>query len=672
MYRNNKKFLVTMALPYANGDIHLGHLLEAIQTDTYVRFQRLNGNEVVYVCADDTHGTPIELSALRQKITPEELIAKVYERHIKDYEAFNIGFDIFYTTNSSENRKLAVYFYNNLKKNNLIIEKEIEQYYCEKDKRFLPDRFIVGICPKCKAEKQYGDVCEVCGATYNPSELIEPHCIICDSIPVMKKSTHLYVQLNKCEDFLREYVNRNDVLQEEMKNYVLSWINEGLKEWCISRDGPYFGFEIPDKKNKFFYVWLDAPIGYVSSTEKWCKEHNRTLEEFWGENSDTKIIHFIGKDIVYFHTLFWPVMLKSSSFNLPSKFFIHGFITVEGEKMSKTRGTFILAKDFIEKVKHPMAVDFLRFYYCSKLTSGSGDIDFSTEEFVTRCNTALVNNIGNLHHRTLVFCERYFENMVPNAPWDETIAKEVEKYGFEIASLFDKGEYKTAIEKILVLGNIGNKYYQDSKPWELIKSAPEKAASVMVTCINLIKALGVFLSPVTPQISNRLASSLDISISSWDQYLFSLRNVKLGNVEKLVQQIEKSTFEPLITIKKESNNSDKKENKELDKTIDLETFQKVNLKVGTVIAAEPITNSTKLLKLQVDLGDEKRQVIAGIAKSYKPEDIMGCQVVIVANLKAAKICGEKSEGMILAAADKDGTLRIITPQTKIQNGATVG
>jgi len=667
MSSHKKKYLVTMALPYANGDIHIGHLLEAVQTDLFVRFQKLCGNEAVYVCADDTHGTPIELSALKQGITPETLIARAYENHRRDYKAFNIGFDIFYTTNSEENRTYAELIYHNLQKEGLIVQKVIDQFYCEHDKRFLPDRFITGTCPRCKAARQYGDVCESCGATYNPTDLAEPHCIICDATPVLRTSQHLYVDLAKCEEFLTEYINREGLLQDDMRNFVMGWIKDGLREWCISRDGPYFGFLIPGTTDKYFYVWLDAPIGYISSTDRWCADNNRSVSEFWAEDADTEIVHVIGKDIVYFHTLFWPVMLRSSKFKQPTRFFIHGFVTIQGEKMSKSRGTFILANDFIEKVKHPQAAEFLRFYYGSKLMPNSGDLDFNGDEFITRVNTILANNIGNLHHRTAIFCDRSFEGRVPDAPWDAGIAHEVEAAANVIRNHYEKGEFKLAIERIQQLGNLGNKYYQDSKPWEMMKTVPLDAASVMVTCVNLIKAIAVFLKPVVPVMVASIEKKLGLQLT-WDDALFSLRNVPMGETEKLVQPLEPTHLEALLAAAVKAPAAPVKDDTNY---ISIDTFKNVSLKTATVIAAEPVPKSSKLLKLQVQLGAEKRQIIAGLAKFYTPETIVGKQVVIVANLQPAKLFGEISEGMVLAAQNSDGTLTIISPETPVSAGATV-
>ena len=655
-----------MALPYANGDIHLGHLLEAVQTDVFVRFQKLCGHEAVYVCADDTHGTPIELSALRQKITPEELIAKAYENHRRDYAGFNIGFDIFHTTNSPENRRYAELIYENLRKDGLIVEKEIDQFYCDHDSRFLPDRFITGTCPKCGAGKQYGDVCETCGATYDPTDLVEPRCIICGSVPQLRSSTHFYVELAQCEEFLREYIGREGTLQNDMRNFVTTWINEGLREWCISRDGPYFGFAIPGTVNKFFYVWLDAPIGYISSTDRWCADNNRTIGDYWASDAATEVVHFIGKDIVYFHTLFWPVMLRSSAFNLPKRFFIHGFVTVQGEKMSKSRGTFILARDFLEKMNHPQAAEFLRFYYASKLMPNAGDLDFAREEFISRVNTTLANNIGNLHHRTAVFCDRSFDGRVPDAPWDAAVAAEVERNASLIKEHFDRGEFKPAVEKIHALGNLGNKYYQDSKPWELIRNSPEAAGTVMVTCVNLMKALGVFLKPIVPQLASRIEAKIG-AVFTWEDYRFSLRNAALGATEKLVQPLLPEDMEPVFAGTAAIAGQPGSE----EPLIDIDTFRTVQLKVARVVAAEPIPKSRKLLKLQVELGSEHRQIVAGIAANYTPETLVGKQIVVVANLKPATLFGQSSQGMVLAARNDDGTLVIVSPERPVGPGATV-
>ncbi len=663
-----RKLLITSALPYANGDIHLGHLVEVIQTDIFVRFQKMRGHEAVYVCADDTHGTPIELTALKRGITPEQLIGEAWNSHARDYSRFAIDFDIFYSTNSEENRAYAELIYQRLREAELIVEKQIEQFYCEHDKRFLPDRFIVGACPQCGAQEQYGDVCETCGATYEPTELREPRCIICRNKPVIKQSVHFFVQLAKREQFLRDYVGKSGSLQDDMKNFVMGWIDQGLREWCISRDGPYFGFSIPGAENKFFYVWLDAPIGYISSTARWCADHGRTVEEFWNKDADAEVIHFIGKDIVYFHALFWPVMLDSAQFALPARIFVHGFLTVQGEKMSKTRGTFILARDYYEKVAHPSACEYLRFYYGAKLSSHTGDIDLNTEEFVNRVNTTLVNTIGNLHHRTFVFLDRYFDSRLPDVAWDVSIANETALRGEEIALHFEKVEYKAIIEKVHILGMLGNKYYQDSKPWELIKTDKNAAGAVMVTCANLIKALAVFLKPFVPDIVARIETQFGRSFV-WEDCAFSARDMKLGRTEKLVSPLDISAFADLLGQTAPEGKPGAEEQSSGDQ-IAFEDFSRVKLRVGVVRAAETVRKAKKLLRLEVDDGERVRQIVAGIAQHYEPGRLIGKQVVFVANLKPAKLMGLVSEGMVLAAQSGD-TLSLIAPDAAMQNGAQV-
>lgn len=658
-----QRFLVTCALPYANGDLHLGHLLEAVLTDIFVRFQKLRSNQVLFVCADDTHGAAIELSANKNGLSPEQMVSQVRQNHIRDYAGLDISFDLFYTTNSEENRRYAELIYNNFRKHELIVERETEQFFCTHDNRFLPDRFIIGTCPNCKAEDQYGDVCEACGAAYEPVTLIKPRCFICGKEPQIKKSRQLYVKLDSCSSFLKEYVENTSVLQEEIRNYVKHWISQGLQEWCISRDGPYFGFKIPGTENKYFYVWLDAPVGYLSTTEKWCKENGKRIEDYWAPESNTRIIHFIGKDIVYFHALFWPLMLKNSGFKLPSSIMVHGFLNIMGQKMSKSRGTFILAREYLQKVNHPQAPEYLRFFFGTKLMPNTSDIDLSPEEFISRINTTLANNFGNLHHRTMVFCERYFDNKIPDQPWDQQIAEIIEEAASEVSSYYEKCEIKLVVEKIHSLGSLGNKYYQDNKPWESVKTQPDKAASVMVTCINLIKAIAVFLKPITPGLSARVERQLSMSFS-WEDYRFSLKNKALGPTEKLVKPLEKEDIENLFAA------SEKKVQKK-EGLIDIEAFKTCDLRIGSVISAESIQKSKKLLKLQVDLGKERRQIIAGIAESYSPEQLRGQSVVVLTNLKAATLMGHKSEGMILTAQNADGSVVLIQPHKLVSSGAKI-
>jgi|WetSurMetagenome_2_1015567.scaffolds.fasta_scaffold00022_30 methionyl-tRNA synthetase len=661
--------LVTSALPYANGDLHLGHVLEAVQTDVFVRYRKLRGDRAVYVCADDTHGTAIQINAMKQGVEPQKLIAGVWERHVRDYAGFNIGFDKYYSTDSSENRFFAQFIYKGLKDKGLIEEKEISQYYCEHDGRFLPDRFIKGICPNCGTPDQYGDVCEACGSTYDPTDLKSPACITCGKTPVLKSSRHVFVQLEKSHDFLDQYV-ASGALADEVRNFAQSWLSVPLREWCISRDAPYFGFEIPGMPGKFFYVWLDAPIGYIASTGKFCDEHGEKVESFWAQDADCSIVHFIGKDIVYFHTLFWPVMLDSVRFKLPSKIFVHGFLTVAGEKMSKSRGTFILARDFLDTVNHPQAAEFLRFYFAAKSSGSVNDIDLNAEEFRNRVNTVLSNNIGNFHHRTAVFVERYFNLEVPGADWEPSFAERVADTGKKIAEAYEKTDYKSVLEHVQELGDFGNKYYQDSKPWELLKTDAKAAAKVMVTCLNLIRSIAVFLKPITPDIVKKIENLFGTELA-WKDHEFSLRNGTLGKTEKLVQPVEIEQLEILRGQPKDPGGAANRAAGAAGGTVDISAVKALDLRVGVVKSAEKIEKSQKLLRLTVDVGEPStRQIVAGVALSYPPESLVGKQVVVVANLKSAKVMGVESQGMLLAALDK-GAMSVLGPDGPVAPGSKV-
>jgi methionyl-tRNA synthetase len=457
-------------------------------------------------------------------------------------------------------------------------------------------------------------------------------------------------------------------LADEVRNFAQSWLSVPLHEWCISRDAPYFGFEIPGMPNKYFYVWLDAPIGYLSSTKKWCDDHGENVETFWSAKSEAQLVHFIGKDIVYFHTLFWPVMLNSAGFRLPSKIFVHGFLSIGGEKMSKSRGTFILARDFLDKVKHPQAAEFLRFYFASKLSGSAQDVDFNPDEFVNRVNTTLSNNIGNLHHRTFVFCDRYFGSQIPDAPWDGAVAAAVEKEAIAIAQDFERTDYKSAIERIQALGTLGNKYYQDSKPWELIKTDTGAAATVMVTCANLVRSLAVFLKPIVPVISSRVETQFGTEFT-WNDHVFSLRNKKFGATEKLVAPLEREMLNDLLAGTAHGASAPAVAGA-AGEGIDISVVKSLDLRVGVVKTAERIEKSQKLLKLTVDIGESTRQIVAGIALSYAPEALVGKQVVIVANLKSAKVMGVESQGMLLAALD-NASLSIVQPDRPASPGSKV-
>lgn len=550
MKNNNKPLLLTMALPYANGSIHLGHLVEAVIADMYVRSQRMNEREVLFICADDTHGTPIQISAMKQGITPEELIAKAWDEHTADYAKYQIEFDKFYTTNSKENRFWMEKIYADLQKNGLINKKTIKQFYCENDKMFLPDRFVKGTCPKCGAENQNSDNCEVCGASYNGEDIKNPKCSICGQTPVLKDSEHFFVEMQKEQSFIKEYLAKDGVIQDDMKVFVNNWAND-LQERCISRDEPYFGFKIPGtgengEPAKYFYVWLDAPIGYISSTQKYCDENGLDVEKYWGENADCVIEHIIGKDIVYFHALLLPVMLKNAKIKTADSLFIHGFLTMEGEKMSKSNGTFILAKDFVKRVKHENANQYLRFYFAGKLTPTVNDLDFSVDEFINAINSTLVNNIGNFCNRTSTFLDKFFGSTIPEILCDSEIEKKSIELVEKIKMNFLARNYRTAVDEIRNLGSIANKYFQDEKPWELVKTDMEKAKIVLATCANLVAILGVVIKPIIPEIANKIEIQFGEEFT-WKSANFNRAGKKIGVAQKLALPLEKAMFDELYS-----------------------------------------------------------------------------------------------------------------------------
>lgn len=655
--------VVTAALPYANGPIHLGHLVEYIQTDIFCRFLKMTGDNVIYVCASDTHGAPIELKSRELKITPEELVEKIHHEHLRDFKAFQVDFDIFYTTNSKENQKHAEYIYGQLKEKNFIIKKTVPARFCEHDGRFLPDRYIRGNCPKCGAPNQYGDSCEACGATYEPADLKNPICSLCGKTPVVKNSEHLFFQLEKCRDFLLDWVTKSGALQEEVANSVLTWIREGLKDWCISRDGPYFGFPIPGEANKFFYVWLDAPIGYISSTEKYCNDHKIDFAKIWRKKEGT-VYHFIGKDIVYFHVLFWPAMLSNSGYNLPKNIFVHGFLTVNGEKMSKSRGTFITAQTYLSSLGEKNGSSYLRYYYASKLTSRTEDLDLNLDDFRFKVNAGLVNNICNFHNRTFTFCLKQLDGQIGTLPKSHFLLDAALKTVQEAEQHFRHLEYNRAIEKINLLSDEGNRFFQDSAPWDTVKTDREKTLTHITLCVNLVKVLGVMLKPVLPLLVCELEKQLGLSPFTWQDAKMNLENSRLQFVDKLSIPIEAENASKMILKPAESEKPATRPN------ISYEDFSKMDLRVATVLKAEAIPNTRKLLKLQIQTGDAARTLVAGIAENYKAEDLIGTQVVIVANLEPAKIRGIVSEGMILAAQDKENLI-VIRPEKTASNGSKV-
>jgi len=544
--QNKRKILVTSALPYANGSIHLGHLVEYIQTDIWVRFQRLVGNNCYYMCADDTHGTPIMISARKQNISPEELIAKTYEEHLRDFNAFRINFDNYYSTNSEENRELAEYIYSQAKQKGVIYEKEIEQYYCENDGIFLPDRMIKGTCPICKAEDQYGDNCESCSATYNPTELIKPFCSICRGKPVVRKSVHYYFKLSDFAGELKKWV-AEDHLRPEIKNKLAEWFTQGIKDWDISRDAPYFGFKIPGTENKYFYVWLDAPVGYMATTKNWCKNKGMDFDEIWRGN-DFEIHHFIGKDILYFHTLFWPAMLMVSGFSMPTKINIHGFLTINGEKMSKSRGTFINAADYLKHIDP----EFLRYYYAAKLGPGVDDLDLNLSDFVFRINSDVLGKVVNIGSRIGKIVNKKLNNTLSDI--DEQgaiILSEMRKALPTVAGFYETLDYNKAMREIMPLADLVNKYINDAAPWELIKTDEGKAQVACTVGLNGLYLLAGMLKPVLPRITEGVEKFLNIAPITWDSLKNNIVKHTINEYERLAERIELTNVEKILGVKEE-------------------------------------------------------------------------------------------------------------------------
>jgi methionyl-tRNA synthetase len=620
-----QKIIVTSALPYANGPIHIGHLVEYIQTDIFVRFLKLIGKDAIYCCADDTHGTPIEVKARNLGIKPEQLIQKFYKEHLEDFNRFYISFDSYYSTNSKENKYFSDLIFERLKKKGFIYKKEIEVTYCGNCKRTLPDRYVKGKCPKCNSPDQYGDVCEACNATYKTIDLIEPYCTICKNRPVRKKSEHYFFKLSKLSDFLKRYISKNENFQQEIKNFVLNWIKEGLEDWNISRDGPYFGFKIPGEENKYYYVWLDAPIGYISSLANYLNKDTKKTEKAWNES---KIVHFIGKDITYFHFLFWPAMLHASGFNLPESIFVHGFLTVNNEKMSKSRGTFFTAKDFLKKYD----AEHLRYYYANVLSKKLADIDLNLDEFRDRINNELVGNLGNFCYRIISFVNKNFDGKIKAIDNDKTLIDDINKKIKAIEKNYNELNFNSAVNEILLISDIGNKYFQKNEPWALIKEDKDKVQKICSLCVNIAKNLSILIEPILPQFSSELRKQLNIKELKWKDIGFDLKNHKIGKEKILVRKIEEAK----------------------------EELSPLNLKVAEIIEVKDHPNADKLYVLQINLGTEKKQLVAGIKEFYSKGEMKNKKIIVVTNLKHAKLRGIESQGMLLAAEDNKGNVGLLT------------
>ena len=668
-----RRILVTSALPYANGPIHLGHLVEYIQTDIWVRFQKLQGNDCLYMCADDTHGTPIMIRARNEGITPEELIKRSHKDHLDDFKGFNIDFDNYYTTHSEENRLLAEEVYKTNRDAGNIVVETVNQAYCNHDGMFLPDRFIRGRCPSCDAEDQYGDSCEICSATYAPLDLKEAGCALCGQKPVQKSSEHFFFKLSNFESFLKEWT-QSGTLQPEMAKKLDEWFDTGLKNWDISRDGPYFGFEIPDAPGKYFYVWLDAPIGYMAATLNYCKQSGRDFDSYWRPGSDVEIYHFIGKDILYFHTLFWPSMLKGAGFRTPNQVFAHGFLTVNGQKMSKSRGTFINAKHYLECLNP----EYLRYYYACKLTGRVDDLDMNLDDFILRVNSDLVGKVVNLASRTAGFIKKRFHgNLSATYPEDGGLYGRFVESGDEIAQLYETREYSKAMRAIMNLADEANRYVEENAPWTLAKEGKEeKLQQVCSVAINLFRVLITYLSPVLPVLAEQTRTLLNLSELSWHNRLTPLYARQIKPFQHLMARVDPKQITALIEASRPPETTITKKTdttiSDVATEITIDTFSQMDLRVARIELAESVKGADKLLKLGLDLGKlGKRTVFAGIKSSYTPESLTGRLTVVVANLAPRKMKFGLSEGMVLAAGDGGKELFLLSPDSGSKPGMRI-
>ncbi|MCX0501004.1 methionine--tRNA ligase [Erwinia billingiae] len=683
-----KKILVTCALPYANGSIHLGHMLEHIQADIWVRYQRMRGNQVYFICADDAHGTPIMLKAQQLGIAPEQMIAEMSQEHQTDFAGFDISYDNYHSTHSDENRELSELIYTRLKENGFIKNRTISQLYDPEKGMFLPDRFVKGTCPKCKSPDQYGDNCEVCGATYSPTELINPQSVVSGATPVMRDSEHYFFDLPEFSAMLQAWT-RSGALQEQVANKMQEWFESGLQQWDISRDAPYFGFEIPGAPGKYFYVWLDAPIGYMGSFKNLCdKRGDIDFDAFWKKDSDAELYHFIGKDIVYFHSLFWPAMLEGSNFRKPTNLFVHGYVTVNGAKMSKSRGTFIKASTWLQHLD----ADSLRYYYAAKLSSRIDDIDLNLEDFVQRVNADIVNKVVNLASRNAGFINKRFDGKLSAELADPELYKTFTDASASIGEAWNSREFGRAVREIMALADVANRYVDEQAPWVVAKQEG-RDADLQAICsmgINMFRVLMTWLKPVLPSLTERTEAFLNVEMS-WDGIQQPLLDHKISAFKALYSRIEMDKVNALIEASKEDAAvanapavADTKAKKSAEAkpavadadagdTISFDDFAKVDMRVALIKTAELVDGSDKLLRLVLDMGgDETRQIFSGIRAAYPdPSVLEGRMTVVVANLAPRKMRFGVSEGMVLSAGPGGKDLFILGADSGAQPGMQV-
>ncbi len=676
----NRKIVVTSALPYANGDIHLGHLVEYIQTDFWVRFQKMRGNKCVYVCADDTHGTPVMIRARNEGITPEELIARSHETHLRDFTDFEVAFDNYYTTNSPENKAFSEAIYACMEKSGAITKRTSPQLFCEHCNMFLPDRFVKGVCPKCGAENQYGDSCDKCGSTYAAEELGSPKCTVCGGTPAVKDSEHLYFELEPFHDFLKAWIPEHTT--SDVSNKLLEWFDEPLRGWCISRDAPYFGFEIPGHPGKFFYVWVDAPIGYLASLQNWCTKRGENMDDWW-KNPDAELYHFIGKDIIRFHCLFWPGMLHCADIKTPTKVFVHGFLTVNGEKMSKSKGTFVNARTYLDNLP-PLA---LRYYYACKLTGTTDDMDMNLSDFVTRVNADMVGKITNLASRGAQMLNKNLEGRL--GTMDEEGRKLVEfaqSRADVIAKNYEERRFSQVPVEVTKIADAANEYFDRKAPWKTVKTDLDETRTTLTTILNVFRILAIYLKPILPSYAEKSAKLFGESDWIWDDVQKTVESGTIGRYEYLATRIDAANVEAMIEAAKvkpassgevqHESRASKNKAKAKDETsapadevpslkaeCQFADFEKLDLRIGKVVSCETVPKSSKLLKFELDAGSlGKRTIFSGIRGAYEdPAALVGKEVVFVANLAPRKMSVGVSEGMILYAGEPGKTGGVLSP-----------
>ncbi|MEQ6342193.1 MAG: methionine--tRNA ligase [Gammaproteobacteria bacterium] len=677
-----RKILVTSALPYANGPIHLGHLVEYIQTDIWVRFQKMQGNQCIYVCADDAHGTPIMLRAQQEGITPETLIERIGQEHRADFAGFGIGFDNYYSTHSPENQEFAGLIYQRLREAGHITTRTITQAFDPIKNMFLPDRFIRGECPRCAAKDQYGDSCEVCGATYSPTDLKNPVSALSGATPVEKESEHYFFKLGDFEAMLRDWTH-GGALQSEIANKLNEWFEAGLQDWDISRDAPYFGFEIPNAPGKYFYVWLDAPIGYMASFKNLCDRENHSFDDYWGPDSQTELYHFIGKDIVYFHALFWPAILEGAGFRKPTAIFAHGFLTINGQKMSKSRGTFIKARTYLDHLDP----EYLRYYFASRISSRVEDIDLQFDDFLQRVNADLVGKVVNIASRCAGFITKRFDGHLSASCAEGGLYEVFSTAGKNIGELYEAREFSRAVREIMALADRANQYIDEKQPWVIAKQ-PERETELQNVCsvgINLFRVLMIYLKPILPEMATKVETFLDIPELAWKDLHTPLTGHHINTFIPLMTRVEKDKIDTMLAsekpvelsvtnatpIQKGTEHPGALVSDPINAEINFEDFAKIDLRIVRIANAEHVEGAEKLLKLTLDLGSETRTVFAGIKSAYAPEDLVGKLTVMAANLAPRKMKFGVSEGMVLAAGPGGKDIFLLSPDEGAQPGMRV-